>query len=170
MKEPPREKRLPPGVSRQAGAESARNVMGREVTAEVRDHADRFGEGEVGADLPPVGGASTPERTHVPTLESRRGRAHSGSGSTEPETLEAHNVHADCTYRYDQLSAPVPHSESCHDAKLAARRPGDLGVAAYRTPSALGVGVRRRRVQPSRDALDGDRLAVSIVGILPPAP
>jgi hypothetical protein len=35
---------------------------------------------------------------------------------------------------------------------------------------ARWVSVRRRRARPSRDALDGDRLTVSIVGILPPAP
>ena len=64
--------------------------------------------GKLGLTVPQGGGASTPERTHVPTLEPRRGRAHSGSGSTEPETMEAHNVHADCTYRDYQLSPPSP--------------------------------------------------------------
>jgi len=93
--------------------------MGREVRAEVRDHADRFGEGKLGADRAAGWGASTPEKTHVATLETRRGRAQSGSGSTEPETLEAHNVHADCTYRDNQLSPPVAHAVLCHDARLA---------------------------------------------------
>ena len=83
--------------------------MGREIRAEVRDHADRFGEGKLGADRAAGWWCQHLRKdgcTH--NLEPRSGRAQSRSGSTEPETLEAHNVHADGTYRDNQLSPPSP--------------------------------------------------------------
>jgi hypothetical protein len=144
-------------------------IMARRVRAEERDQADISGEGEWRAGVVPHGGgASTPEKTHVPTLEARSGIAQSRSGSTEPETLEARNVHTDCTYRDSQLSRRV-HVAPCHDTKVAARRPGDGGVAVYWTPSALGVGGRRQRAQPFRYALDGVPVTLSIVDALPSA-